>query len=343
MRAVVFHQAGQPLALEDRPAPVLDVGDVLLQVDLCGVCASDLMAIDGIVSDYSPPVVLGHEVAARVVESRDPSVAVGTVASVNPMISCDVCPACRRGEHKYCPDLYGIGHDIDGGFADLMVVPRPLVEQGGLLTVEGDVAPERLMFVEPLGCVINALDDTPVADTVGILGAGPIGLLFAQLAASQGARVVVVEPLAHRRAVAEGFGADLAVDATADGVAALVDATDGGADTVIVATDHEAALSTAFDAVRRGGTINFFGLAPAGRTISLELEQLHFQGHKIQASWAFSRDSLRAARDIIQAGDIDLSPMVTERYALDDANDAIEAAASRRGIKAVVDPRIGVA
>ncbi|MBT3268531.1 zinc-binding dehydrogenase [Candidatus Poribacteria bacterium] len=343
MRAVVFQQAGQPLTLEDRPTPVLDVGDVLLQVDLCGVCASDLMAIDGIVSDYSPPVVLGHEIAARVVESRDPSVAVGTVTSVNPMISCDACPACGRGEHKYCPKLYGIGHDIDGGFADLMVVPRPLVEQGGLLTVEGDVSPERLMFVEPLGCVINALYDTPVADTVAVLGAGPIGLLFAQLAAAEGARVVVVEPLAHRRAVAQDFGADLVVDATTDGMAALVDATGGGADTVIVATDHEAALSTAFDAVRRGGTINFFGLAPAGRTIAVELEQLHFQGHKLQASWAFSRDSLRAARDLIQEGRVDLSPMVTERYALDDANDAIAAATARRGIKAVVDPTLSAA
>ena len=165
MRAVVFHKAGEPLALEERPAPTLEDGDVLLEIDLCGVCASDLMAIDGVVTDYSPPVVLGHEIAARVVESRDPSVPVGMATSVNPMISCDACPACQRGEHKYCPELYGIGHDIDGGFADLMVVPRPLVQQGGLLSVEGDVAPERLMFVEPLSCVINALTDTPARDT----------------------------------------------------------------------------------------------------------------------------------------------------------------------------------
>lgn len=338
MRAVVFHQAGRPLTLEERPTPTLNVGDVLLRVDLCGVCASDLMAIDGVVTDYSPPVVLGHEIAARVVESRDPSVAVGTATSVNPMISCDICPSCLRGEHKYCPELYGIGHDIDGGFADLMVVPRPLVEQGGLLTVDRDVSPERLMFVEPLGCVINALEDTPARGAMAILGAGPIGLLFAQLASARGARVLVVEPLPHRRDAAMNFGADLVVDATPDGVAALIDATDGGADTVIVATDHESALPTAFEAVRRGGAINFFGLAPAGRTITLELEQLHFQGHKISASWAFSRDSLRAARDMIQDGRIDLSPMVAERYPLDRTNEAVAAATARRGVKAVIDP-----
>ncbi len=338
MRAVVFREAGEPLALEERPTPTLDDGDVLLEIDLCGVCASDLMAIDGVVTDYSPPVVLGHEIAARVVESRDSSVQVGTATSVNPMISCDVCPACQRGEHKYCPELYGIGHDIDGGFADLMVVPRPLVEQGGLLTVDDRVAPERLMFVEPLGCVINALTDTPARDTMAVLGAGPIGLLFTQLAASAGARVAVVEPLAHRRAAAEAFGADLVVDATDEGVAVLVDATDGGADTVIVATDHESALTTAFDAVRRGGAINFFGLAPAGRMLSVELEQLHFQGHRISASWAFSRDSLAAARDLIQAGGIDLSPMPFDTYDLESTQEAVAAARDRRGAKAVIAP-----
>jgi L-iditol 2-dehydrogenase len=338
MRAVVFHESGEPLALEERPTPTLDEGDVLLEIDLCGVCASDLMAIDGVVTDYSPPVVLGHEIAARVVESRDASVPVGLVTSVNPMISCDVCPACRRGEHKYCPELYGIGHDIDGGFADLMVVPRPLVQQGGLLSVEGDVAPERLMFVEPLSCVINALTDTPARDTMAVLGAGPIGLLFTQLASSAGARVVVVEPLAHRREAAQAFGADLVVDATDEGVQALLDTTDGGADTVIVATDHESALTTAFEAVRRGGAINFFGLAPAGRTISLELEQLHFQGHRISASWAFSRDSLAAARDLIQADAIDLSPMPVALYGLEAAEEAVAAARDRRGAKAVIAP-----
>ncbi|MEO2004885.1 MAG: zinc-binding dehydrogenase, partial [Candidatus Poribacteria bacterium] len=320
MRAVVFHEAGRPQTLEERPTPTLDVGEVLLEIDLCGVCASDLMAIDGVVTDYSPPVVLGHEVAARVVESRAPSVAVGTVTSVNPMISCDVCPSCRRGEHKYCPELYGIGHDIDGGFADLMVVPRRLVEQGGLLSVDAGVTPDQLMFVEPLGCVINALSDTPARDTMVILGAGPIGLLFVQLASSRGARVVVVEPLAHRRDAAKDFGADVVVDATEEGIAALLDVTDGGADTVIVATDHESALPTAFEAVRRGGAINFFGLAPAGRTITLELEQLHFQGHTISASWAFSRDSLQEARDMIQDHRIDLAPMVVERFPLEAAN-----------------------
>ena len=218
------------------------------------------------------------------------------------------------------------------------IEPRPLVQQGGLLSVEGDVAPERLMFVEPLSCVINALTDTPARDTMAVLGAGPIGLLFTQLASSAGARVVVVEPLAHRREAAQAFGADLVVDATDEGVQALLDTTDGGADTVIVATDHESALTTAFEAVRRGGAINFFGLAPAGRTISLELEQLHFQGHRISASWAFSRDSLAAARDLIQADAIDLSPMPVALYGLEAAEEAVAAARDRRGAKAVIAP-----
>ncbi|MDA1192548.1 MAG: alcohol dehydrogenase catalytic domain-containing protein [Candidatus Poribacteria bacterium] len=341
MNAVLFRAPNAPLTLEERAIPSLNDGDVLLKIDLCGVCASDLMAIDGVVTDYSPPVVLGHEIAARVVESRDPRFKLDTITSVNPMISCGVCSYCRRGEHKYCPKLYGIGHDIDGGFAEYMIVPKPLAEADGLLVVPNGIPAERLMFVEPLGCVLNAVHETRFRESVVVLGAGTIGLLFTQLLAERGLQTVVVEPMAHRREQAQSFGATLTVEPTEAGYDALREATDGGADTVIVATDHEAAIQDAFKSVRRGGVINFFGLAPAGRMLEMELEQLHYQGYTILASWAFSRKSLAEARDRIADGKIDLSPMITQRFALKDANEAIRYARDRKGVKAVFDPSLG--
>ena len=338
MTSVVYESPGRPLVVREREMPGLGPGDVLLRVDLCGVCASDLLAITGVVTDYSPPVVLGHEIAAEVVESRHLGVAVGSRVTVDPMISCGSCVYCRRGEHKYCGELYGIGHDVDGGFADHMVVPKALVDGNGLLEADRAIASESLMFVEPLGCVVAAMGETPLGDSIAILGAGSIGLMFAQVALAKGLDVFVVEPLEHRRHAAERFGVAVTVAPGESGIAEVEDATDGGVDTVVVATDSEAAIAQAFSLVRRGGAINFFGLAPKGRELAVELEQLHYQGQKLLASWAFSKSSLREAQDLILQDKIDVASLLTDRFPLAEANEAIEHAKAHRGIKTAFDP-----
>ncbi|MBM3213468.1 zinc-binding dehydrogenase [Candidatus Poribacteria bacterium] len=343
MKVVVFRAPGAPLEIEDRPIPTPGDGEVLIRVDLCGVCASDLMAVDGLATDYSPPVVLGHEIAGRVVASRATGIDVGALVSVNPMVTCGVCSACRRDEAKYCRSLTGIGHDIDGGFSEYMLAPDALVSQGGLIVYPPDVEPERVLFTEPMGCVANAMAETPFRDTVAILGAGPIGLLFVQAAVLHGLRAYVIEPLAERRAVAERLGAEQTFDNSDESMSELIDATEGGADTVIMASDSPSALGLAFRCARRGGAINLFGLAPKGRTLTLDLEELHFSGHRIQASWAFSRASLAQARDWIADGSIDLSPFVTERYRLLQADAALGSARDRRGIKTVLECRAATA
>ncbi len=339
-QTVLFNEANRPLVLEERDLPPLSEGEARLKIDLCGVCASDLLAIDGGASDYSPPVALGHEIAAVVVESRSTHAHVGDRVSVNPMISCGECRECRRGQDRYCARLYGIGHDIDGGFAEYMTAPKPLVERGGLLRVPEETPPERLMFVEPLGCVLNAVHDAPFGGTAAILGAGPIGLLFTQLAAKSGARVFVVEPVKERREKALARGAELALEPTAEGYAELRARTDGGADSVVCATEAEQAVQQALGAAGRGGSVNFFGLAPAGRTLAIDLERLHFQGHSLRASWAFTRRSLEEARQMIVDGEIDLSDLKPRRFSLSKANEAVQYARRRRGVKAALDPSL---
>ena len=107
MKAIVFEGPNR-VSIQEKPIPKLEDGDILIQVDLCGVCASDLAAIRGEVTDYSPPVVLGHEVAGRVVETKHPSVKVGQKVSVNPMITCGDCQYCRADLDKYCQEIVGI-------------------------------------------------------------------------------------------------------------------------------------------------------------------------------------------------------------------------------------------
>lgn len=336
MKAAVFEQTGK-LSIQDKPIPNLASGDVLIKVDLCGVCASDLAALDGDVTDYSPPVVMGHELAGVIVDSRRSDVKVGEKVTVNPMLSCGTCEYCRADLDKYCEKIEGIGHDIDGGYAEYIRMPKHGIDTEKLISVPDSIPTEDLLFLEPLGCCLNAMRETIFDKSVAILGAGPIGLLFAQLTKKKGLQTFVLEPLAHRRDVAEKIGVEAAIDITEECLAMLIETTSGGVDTVISATTNDQrAIDLAFKVARRGGCINFFGLAPAGQEIRVNLEHFHYMGNKLMASWAFSRWSLNESRRLLIVKELDFTPLLTDRYPIEQAVKAFENARNRRGVKSVL-------
>lgn len=336
MKATVFEKIGK-LNIQDKPIPKLNEGDALIKVDLCGLCASDLAALNGDVTDYAPPVVMGHELAGVVVESRHGDVKVGEKVTVNPMLSCGRCDYCRADLDKYCANIAGIGHDIDGGYAEYFHMPKHGIDTGKLITVPETMSPEDLIFLEPLGCCINAMCETIFDKSVAILGAGPIGLMFAQLTRKTGLETYILEPLVHRRAVANQVGADASFDVTADGAETLIEMTKGGVDTVISATPNDQpAIDLTFKVVRRGGCVNFFGLAPQGQEIRINLEHFHYMGHKLMASWAFSRWSLNESRQQIIDGEINLKPLLTNRFPIESALEGFENARQRRGVKSAL-------
>ena len=336
MKAAVFEKTGK-LSVQDKPIPKLAPGDVLIKVDWCGICASDLAALNGDVTDYSPPVVMGHELAGVVVESRHPAVRAGERVTVNPMLSCGSCGYCQADLDKYCSHIEGIGHDIDGGYAEYLRMPKHGVDTGKLISVPDTISPEELLFLEPLGCCINAMRETLFDKRVAILGAGSIGLMFAQLTKKAGLQTYVLEPLVHRRGVADNVGADASFDITADGVETLIEMTKGGVEAVISATTNDQrAIDLAFKVVRRGGNMNFFGLAPKGQELKINLEHFHYMGHKLMASWAFSRWSLNESRRMLIAGEINLKPLLTNRFSIERAIEGFENARQRRGVKSVL-------
>ena len=333
MQTIVF-EGQDRIALQEKPQPVLNDGDVLIEIDLCGICASDIAAINGEVTDYSPPVVLGHEIAGIIVESRHPEVQVGQKVTVNPMISCGTCDYCRVDLDKYCSQIEGIGHDIDGGYAEFLKFPKHGIDTGKLITVPDSVLPENLMFLEPLGCCINAMRETILSESVAILGAGQIGLMFAQLATLQGLEVFLLEPFAHRRDFASFLGVGRTFDITDDQIKELIGVTNGGVDTVISATtNNQKAIDLAFQIIRRGGCINFFGLSAHDQNLTVNLEKLHFSGHKLMASWAFSRWSLGQAQQMITNHEIQLEPMLTTRFPITSGIEAVAYVRQGRGLK----------
>ncbi len=338
MKAVVFEKT-HTLSIQDIPIPKLDAGDVLIQMELCGICASDIAALRGDVSDYNPPVVMGHEIAGVVVESRHKQVNVGEKVTVNPMLSCGVCIHCRNDQDKYCNSIEGIGHDIDGGYTEYIRMPKHGIDTGKLIQVPNDIPQEELLFLEPLGCCLNAMDETIFQQTVAILGAGPIGLIFTQLTKRKGLATYVLEPLSNRRNAADAVGADATYDPSPEKIEHLINMTQGGVDTVISATTNNAAvISLAYQMVRKGGCINFFGLAPEGEALNINLEEFHYMGHKLMASWAFSRANLEESRQLLLQKIINFKPLLTDRFSISQGLEAFDNAIGQRGIKTVLHP-----
>ena len=339
MQAIVFDKTRQ-LRLQDIPIPKLNSGDVLIQMELCGICASDLAALRGDISDYSPPVVMGHELAGIVVESRHQDVKIGERVTVNPMLSCGKCYNCINDRDKYCDSIVGIGHDIDGGYAEYIRMPKHGVDTDKLIRVPDTIPPEELLFLEPLGCCLNAMHETLFDYTVAILGAGPIGLIFTQLLKRKGLSVYVFEPIPHRRFAAETVGADDCFAITQEDINNLIEITDGGVDTVVSSTtNNSSVISVAFELVRKGGCINFFGLSPEGETLHINLEEFHYTGHKLMASWAFSRASLEESRQYILEKTINFEPLLTDKYPLVQGLEAFDNAITHRGVKTVLFPQ----
>jgi len=255
-------------------------------------------------------------------------------------MSCGVCYYCRHGLEKFCPKICGIGHDFDGGYAEYVRVPKILADSGGLAVVPDDVPVEELVFLEPLACCLGAVREMPFGDNLVILGAGPIGLLFIQLAKRKGSRVIISEPLAHRRESVSSLGADEVIDPNSDDIVQIVrDLTDGiGADAVIAATNNPSVIPDMFQMLRRGGYANIFGLFPHGTSIELDAEQLHFSGHKVLASWAMTRKDTTEAKNEIADRWMNLKPILTGLFPLDQPMEAINYVIERKGLKAAFAP-----
>jgi len=340
MKKVVFTGPGEDLVTVEKPVPELEDGDVLVKVDLCGICTSDIMAQRGDATDYTPPVVLGHEIAGVIAETRNDSFSVGQKVSVDPVMSCGACYYCRRGMNKFCPEICGVGHDMDGGYAEYVRIPKKLADSGGLLVVPDGVPPEEVVFLEALACCLGGVRETQLGENLVMLGAGPIGLLFLQLAKREGVRTIITEPLAHRREMAEKLGADEILDPSAEPVVPqILEMTDGlGADAVIAATNDPSVVLQLPQMIRRGGYANFFGLFPHGTRIELDVEEFHYSGHKVLASWALTRqDSAQAQKEIADRWLV-LEPILTGKFSLDQPMDAFNYVVNRTGLKAAFMP-----
>jgi 2-desacetyl-2-hydroxyethyl bacteriochlorophyllide A dehydrogenase len=336
MKAALFEKAGS-LNVRLRPLRALLQSEVLVKVEACGVCGTDVHILDG-TSRSSPPVVLGHEYAGIVEEVGNEvrGIVAGQRVAVDPNISCGVCYYCRRGLVHLCANLRALGVDIDGGMAEFCIAPMKQV-----YALPDRMKPGVSVFIEPLSCAIHGIDraNISIGDTVVILGGGTIGLLMLQLAKNAGAaRTILVEPLEHKRRIATELGADIVINPKEiDTKSSIIDMTEFGADVVIECAGSPQTAQLSLELARRGGTVEFFGVCPIGEKILIEPNQVYFKELTIVGSYV-NPNTFSRAIVLLDSGKVRVDNFDTTAFSLEEVHKALAFQREGKTIKSIIEP-----
>ncbi|MDQ3669400.1 MAG: alcohol dehydrogenase catalytic domain-containing protein [Actinomycetota bacterium] len=335
MRAAVFAEVGR-VAVEERPAPAREEPtDVVLDIEACGICGTDLQIL-GVPPGHPATVgvVLGHEFVGVVAEAAEGvgSPRPGDRVVVAPNVSCGRCAWCRRGLSNHCESFATYGITRDGGLA-----PRARVRASACHPIAAHVPAHLAALAEPLSTVVHGAQVAGVfpGETVCVIGAGPVGLMFTALLTLGGASVVVVEPAPRRAGLAAELGAVRVVDPVREEPRSiLLELTDGlGADAVIDAVGSE--LPTAIELARKGGRIVVFGLNERARP---EIASAKITRNELTVVGSFvGQYVFPPAIRLLEQGRLDLDPLVTHRIRVDDLSGALEDLRGGRAVKVEVE------
>jgi alcohol dehydrogenase len=349
MKALVYHGPGKP-SWESIPDPqIADATDAVVEIETTTICGTDLHILKGDVPAVVDGRVLGHEGVGTVVAvgAAVRNVAVGDRVIVSCISSCGVCSYCRSGNPSHCLADEGasgigwiLGHLIDGTQAEFVRVP---FADNSLYKVPAAVSDDAAMLLSdifPTGFEIGVeYGQVKPGDTVAVVGSGPVGLAAIATAGLHGAaRVIAVDPDAHRREVALGIGATDAVDAAdADPRKEILALTDGfGVDVAIEAVGIPATFQMCLDVVRPGGHVANVGVH--GAPVQLDLQNIWIQNLVISTGLV-NTTSLPMLLKLVSTGKLPASELVTHRFDMDDvlsAYDTFGRAAETQALKVLM-------
>jgi L-iditol 2-dehydrogenase len=344
MDAVLWHGPGD-LRLERQPIPVATPGSMVLKVKACAICGSDHRIFCEGNARILAPRILGHEIAGEVVDIGEgvSRFAFGDSVSVGADIPCGKCIQCLAGRGNCCETNLAIGYQFNGGFAEYVKIEPIVVELGPIQKFDNHLSFQLAALAEPLACCLNGYERCAYqpGSTIAIFGAGPIGLMLAMLGRQKdAAKIFVIEPAEYRRIrAAEITGVEIIDPTHVDPVAVVMAQTDGlGADTIFTACPAVEAHEQAIAMVAPRGVVNLFGGLPKDApAISLLSNHIHYREASITGSHGSTPAQHKAALELIEGGEIDLSPLVTHHIGLAKLPDAMQSPDSK-AIKVIVEP-----
>jgi L-iditol 2-dehydrogenase len=345
MKAAVF-EGIERLVVKEVETPPLEPGGLLVKIEACAICGSDLKTLRLGNPRFEPPQIIGHEFVGTVVEVGEGAedFALGERVTMATSISCGRCDLCHRGLGNLCPDMVRISADFPGAFAELMPIPAIALRRGNVFKVPDSLSHEAGALTEPLSCVINSQQVAAVGagHTVVVIGAGPMGIMQAEAAKANGAtRVIITQRSNPRLEMAKGFDVDAVIDAkNEDAVARVLALTGGlGADVVVVTAPSRQAQEQALEMARKSGVVNLFASLPRDEAyLSLNSRLIHYGQIAVTGASDSAPQHVELALKFLNAGRINTEKLITHRVSLDDIQDGFQAMRDKVSLKVVVYP-----
>ncbi len=343
MTAAVLY-GKEDVKIERVPIPRVEAGEVLIKVQVALTCGTDVKVYR---RGYharmiAPPALFGHELAG-VIEQVGPEVR-GLrkgmrVVALN-SAPCGQCFYCSKHQENLCEDLLF----NNGAYAEYIRIPKRIVQKN-MLTIPDYVSFQDAAMVEPLACVLRGLHETGVeiGDTVAVIGGGPIGLMFVQVAHAIGCNVIAIVKRDTQVTAAKRKGANEVVQITKinDPVEAVrrISPSGRGPDVVIEAVGRPEAWEWAVGMVRKGGTVNFFGGCASGTKVQLDTNRLHYSEITLKATFHHTPETVRRAFDLIAERKVKGADYITGEAPLSRLHDVLRDMSDRNGeIKTAIIP-----
>ena len=320
------------ISVDETEKPSLGPGDILVQMNACGICGSDLEKVFG---QYGQPSMrLGHEPAGIVLEvgSNVTEFQKGDRVFTHHHVPCYDCHLCNHGNETMCPKYYETNLS-PCGLSEEYVVPEWNVNHGGVLKISDSLTFEEAAMIEPLACCVRAWTKYSYqeGDSAAIFGVGPTGMMHVMLAqAKKFSKIFCLDVNDFRLDFAKKFHITESISSTDHNrKQKILDNTEGrGVDVAIVATSSLKALEDAIDMVRKGGAVMMFGVPSKGATLDLDMSKIYSKEITLVTSYAASDRDTKEALELIESGKIDVKQLITHTYPIADSQKAFDHARS---------------
>ena len=334
MRAGVYRDKGV-VRVEEVPVPEVGPNEVLIKVAACGVCGTDIKKI--FQRYVEPPQILGHELAGTIV-AIGPGVSkwnLGDRVMSFHHIPCGKCFFCERRLFSQCKQYKATGLTAGftpngGGFGEY-VKAMPWVADQGIVALPDDVSFAEATFIEPINTIVKAVQKARVmaAETVLVIGCGPIGLQLLMVSKTTGARIYTSDPMATRRAKSIKLGALDSFDPVSGKLVQEVQArTEGrGVDAVLVAVAHPSVVVEALAAARPGGRVLLFAANDPVTQIEFPAAAVGIDEKEILGSYSAAVDIQESAASLVLGKKLPVLDIVTHRFPLAKIQEGLELAA----------------
>ena len=322
------------VSIDELASPKLEEGDVLVKMRTCGLCGSDLEKVYGQYGMSSAK--LGHEPSGEIISVGNSvkDFRTGDRVFIHHHVACYSCYFCLHGDYTMCT-IYQKSNIHPCGLSEQIVVPEWNVSRGGLLKLPDTVTFDEASLIEPLACCIRALNKCNLqkGDDVAIFGAGPAGMMHVALAKAFGAgKIIVIDINDFRIDFAKKYCCNVLTfnsiaDEEEDLILKIKSCTDyRGVDISVVATGNTKALVQSFKATRKAGKIMLFGVPSKNSNVSLNMNKLYSNEQSLLSCYAASEIETNQALKLIAEKRIDVKQLITHRFTIKNADEAIKCA-----------------